>query len=372
MMFETRRWNLPLRTWPTLLLVLATTAAAVESVAPVAAPQTLGTFPACETSAVRWLACAPGADHRCAIVGDNELLGKDEVPAGQPRTNLFGFEQTPDGLLAKQQPMTLVLANAKKIDDIEAIEALDGTLLVFGSHSRKSFKRQCEIDKDRLAFAVLERSGSTLKGTVVLTPPDQWSTMLSDGGCREQLITVASADPAHAMADQICQTIAAAHAAATQTEQDCSRAFNIEGVVALPDTNGVPRVWVGLRSPLVGAKAVLLRLHDLTALRFDAVALVDLGGSGVRDLAYARDALWLLGGPMGDAQTPGTLWRVTASELTNGASPAATRVTSVDPLPPFSEGLTIDDASGEMLVVVDGELGTGTCTTPAQQLRRTL
>jgi hypothetical protein len=328
-----------------------------------AAPKPLGTFPICETSAARVIACDGETAHtRCVIVGDNEIPDR-----------LFVFSVNGDGELTDHRELAFKFAtpDVQKIDDIEALEVGADGVLVFGSHSRKSFKpdadQHCQVDGGRLAFAQLQRHGAELRGTAVKTNKEAWRGLLTAAGCSAQLIATAPGDAAsRALAQQACAAIADADAHAEQDPAACSRAFNIEGVVSVPGPGGAaPRVWVGLRSPVVDGKAVLLRLHDLSRLQFDGIALIALDGFGVRDLAYARGALWVLAGPMADEEVAGSLWSVPADDVTSGAELHGVLAPGIAALPAFAEGLAIDAPSGDAFVIVDGDAGKGSGSPPA-------
>ena len=76
--------------------------------------------------------------------------------------------------------------------------------------------------------------------------------------------------------------------------------MNVEGAVAVPDASGKPRIWLGLRAPLVGKRAVLLRVAPLGAtkqrLTFDDIATIDLGGQGIRELTSSEGWIWGIAG----------------------------------------------------------------------------
>jgi uncharacterized protein DUF3616 len=89
--------------------------------------------------------------------------------------------------------------------------------------------------------------------------------------------------------------------------------FNIEGLAWAPEND----LLIGLRSPLVESKAVILRLKNVTSL-FDRVngptgtepvtieARLDLGGMGIRGMCYdeKEKGYWLIAGIAPDPDTP--------------------------------------------------------------------
>jgi hypothetical protein len=114
---------------------------------------------------------------------------------------------------------------------------------------------------------------------------------------------------------------------------------------------------------------MLLRLTPaLDALRFDGVALMDLGGSGIRELAARDGTLWGIAGPPAHDPGPHEVWRVPLADLAPGArltpGPARVRV------PGSSEGMAFDGAGA--IIVIDGDRGDPTehsCKVPGRQLR---
>jgi len=92
--------------------------------------------------------------------------------------------------------------------------------------------------------------------------------------------------------------------------------------VAVPGpVRGSPtRVWLGLRDPLAGGAAILLRLiPSFDVLRFDGAAFVDLGGRSVRALALREATLWGIAGPehVGGGESS-QIWRTPPSSLAPG------------------------------------------------------
>jgi hypothetical protein len=146
-----------------------------------------------------------------------------------------------------------------------------------------------------------------------------------------------------------------------QVECEQASPFNLEGAVAVQQ-GGRNRVWAGLRSPLVefgnGAnKAVLLGMADSGQFEFNAAALLDLGGRGVRELAESGEWIWGIAGPAQSGNAPFSLWRFRKSELKDGAviTPELVRR-----LPDSSEGLVPD--GDKFWVLTDGGRGKERCT----------
>jgi hypothetical protein len=155
----------------------------------------------------------------------------------------------------------------------------------------------------------------------------------------------------------------------------CDETFNIEGLVAVPEARQPTRVWVGLRSPLLEGKALLLRLDQrLETFAFDAIATIDLGGMGVRELAFSDGWLYGIAGPKGDsADVRFQLWRTRAANVEpwHRIERGDVEILRRD-LPPSSEGLAIDGTRA--VIIVDGKEGEPgqDCETPAEQTIITL
>jgi hypothetical protein len=197
--------------------------------------------------------------------------------------------------------------------------------------------------------------------------------MLRPAGCRSELI-VPQDESARRTAAALCAVIAAAEPLAESSSDACWRSINFEGIAVLPDRSGRERIWFGLRGPVVDRHAVLLRLASTDALRFDALVRLDLGGDGVRDLTFVGDWLWVLAGPSGDVREPGSVWRVPASAIVDGAR---LQPQQMAPVPPYSEALAIETPSGHAFVLIDGDEKTGAghengCPEPARYLTLTL
>jgi len=136
--------------------------------------------------------------------------------------------------------------------------------------------------------------------------------------------------------------------------------LNVEGAFGTADE----RLWLGLRAPLAGGRAVLLRLvPGFAELRFDKVALLDLEGRGIRELALAGDQLIGLAGPTLDADEPFFLFRAAAPAVLSGGEPPV-QILRRDLLP-SSEGLLL--RGGRAYILLDGDAGDGNdrCKVPA-------
>ena len=319
-----------------------------------AVPMVLGEFPLCEGSAAVW----PGGDH--LLVGDNEV-----------RETLFAFSLS-NGRLDPRQSIEHSLGDDVEISDIEALAGLQsGEVVVFGSHSRNT---RCRARGNRRRFL---RGRLTADGFVASS--DGVVRMNKKISCDALFGHISDNKPLLA---SVCERVDAVEQTADKiwdsedSDEDkveaCNEAqpFNAEGAVAISDAAG-EAVWVGLRSPLlppasVGGgndMAILLRMKDLDDYTFDAAALVDLGGTGIRELAVHNGWVFGIAGPAEDSRVDFRLWKVPVGELL----PAATLTpTFIESLPTSAEGLAIVDSTAH--VIIDGDRDDDRCVEPARHL----
>lgn len=338
------------------LRVLATVLTVV-STGSLGAPSALGQHPLCEASAAVIVACPDGRG-QCLLVGDNEW-----------RRSLFLFKIDKGQVQAESQDeVTLNLTENTELSDIEAMTVLpDGRVAVFGSHSRKT---NCEAKKNRRRFGII--------ANLDLASTDLSIVATKRIGCDRIFGSDAKAD---SLVQAVCKEIDAVESRADVIEKgvedetldsaaakgQCNEVlpFNAEGVVNLAST-GDPDIWVGLRAPLLTEHpgdpdrkdlAILLHMKDMKSYGFDGVALLDMGGRGVRNLSLADGWVWMIAGPpqdLADGDTvPFELRRFPADAL---ASSDVIEPELIDAdLPTSSEGLVILD--GQAIVVIDGDDG---------------
>ncbi len=307
----------------------ALAAAALAAAAP-PAPRPLGGPPLCEASA---LAEAPDGS---VLVADNELQDR-----------LFRFALR-DGALV--EPREVPLPPGHRPRDLEALAAgPGGALWLVGSHSRDA-RCQVRAKRARLRWLVSTPAGYAERAFVDGAPVLERAAF-GAGTCLETLFT----DPPPAGAAAVCRALVEALA------RSC-RGLDVEGAVNADDG----RLWLGWRAPLAGGRAVLVRLAEPPlALRFDAVALLDLEGRGVRALARADDALLGLAGPPEDGGGQTGLFSLPLEQLAPGASPTPALLRR--DLPPSAEGLLVRGRRG--VAVVDGARGTPErCEKPSLQV----
>ena len=294
------------------------------------------------------------------------------------KTKSSNTRPTRTGSSRRRKHFEIKLGNAE-VGDIEALVQDETGLLVIGSHSRKSDCTQ-DTKHDRVAVARILRD--PLRAELVASGQG-WEDHLT--GCDSTWLKLEDTQPGSltgSLRRAFCAAIAtaekAADAAAGDKSQCAGDVMNVEGAVAVPDTNGKPRIWLGLRAPLVGNRAVLLRVAPLGAtkqrLTFDDIATIDLGGKGIRELTISAGWIWGIAGCVPDCSEPSHLWRVKADALKSGAAITGVEFVQGGELPPSAEGLVIQSAAKRAIVLVDGDKGEvkGHCATAAQQLTVTL
>lgn len=350
----------------TLWTLLLTVASLVPSTA-VGEPIDLERYPVCEPSAAIEVPCVDDPKVSCIWVGDNEQEDK-----------VFEYAADANGKLMPTKHFEIKLGNAE-VGDIEALVQDEQGLLVIGSHSRKN---DCTKDTkhDRVAVARVLRD--PLRAELVASGQG-WEDRLT--GCDSTWVKLEDTQPgsvASPLRSAFCAAIAAAEKAADAVAGDksqcTSEVMNVEGAVAVPDASSKPRIWLGLRAPLVGNRAVLLRVAPLGAtkqrLTFDDIATIDLGGKGIRELTISAGWLWGIAGCVPDCSEPSHLWRVKADALKSGAAITGVEFVRGGELPSSAEGLVIQSAAKRAIVLVDGDKGDvkGHCAMAAQQLTVTL
>lgn len=318
---------------------------------------TLGGSPVCEASAGLLIAC-PKSRKTCLLVGDNEI-----------RNRLFIYEM--DGAhVAVESRRTLDIGHLLdefdddrgELSDIEALVGLpEGRVLVFGSHSRNTSCRD-RPNRRRLLLARLDAEQHRFSsGTAFEGPPHTCEALLvGDVGDRPLVQKVCAAIE---KAEEAAKAVRRMPKPARRTACERASPLNAEGAMAIPKPGEGAEVWVGLRAPLVDGKAILLRqAAERTQFRFDAAMLLNLGGRGVRALAFSRGWVWGIAGAPLDDVAAFELWRLPISKLRHGADET---VEPIAKLPNASEGLAI--LGNTAIVLMDGEQARGSeqCVRPA-------
>ena len=312
----------------------------------------LGHFPLCEASSALILACPDGKGD-CLIVGDNEQ-----------RNDLFLFHLKDEAVDTRnQKALSLQLSDDDALSDIEAMAPMSAdTILVFGSHSRNT---KCEAKKKRRRFAEVKLSGDGAEVVrQVQSRKIKCDRLFGQISSDNEVLKAAcdAIDRAEEGAKKIEGELENQLLTKKQAKKRCNEIvpFNAEGAVAISAAGGT-EFWLGLRAPLLAEHpsqperkklAMLLRMKGLEAYKFDKVALLDLGGRGIRELSVADDRVWLIAGPAEDKQEPFEL-RSFPKDAINSAEIIEPEL--VKTLPISSEGLAIK--GGLAYVVIDGDKG---------------
>ena len=285
----------------TLVGLLCAGAAGVAAESLTVNPQKLGRFPLCEASA----AISPGGNR--VLVGDNTVPDK-----------LFSFDFE-NGELEPGSVDYLSLGHDVRISDIEALTMLkNGEVMVFGSHSRNS---QCRPKKNRRRFlrGQLTSGGFNASRDRLVTTKQGISCSSLFGYVLPVGQRLAGVCKRLDEVEQAADDIWDAEWSDESKTKKCREAqpFNVEGAVTVTKKDGAEEVWVGLRSPLLpvtsGAgntdMAILMRMRGRDSFKFDAVALVDLGGNGIRGLAFSDGWVFGIAGPSNYREGAFKLWK---------------------------------------------------------------
>jgi hypothetical protein len=351
--------RLPFPTTAIAALVLAWLVPGVAGAdAVVGKPVALERPPVCEPSAALVVPCTGNAATSCAWVGDDEQGGA-----------LFQYAIDADGRLAPAEPFEISLGEAK-VGDVEALAGDASGVLAIGSHGRK---KSCAADAGRATVVRLQGDPPTAETLSGATGFDERKT-----ACETRWIALADDAPATARAlrRDLCAAIAAAENAARPGDaSSCAGAtLDVEGAVTVPDASGNARLWLGLRAPLVQGLAVLLRAAPAKAggkrLGFDGIALVDLRGNGIRELANSPGVIWGIAGTTADGKEKSRLFRLPVDRLQSGSVIGGVELVAGAELPPTAEGLIVEPEARRAIVLVGGAAGAagGACKKAPQQL----
>ncbi len=206
-------------------------------------------------------------------VGDRIIVATDEVEASSGRNALHVYTLgNPHGTTVDLTP---ALGADQREADLEGVARIGDRQFWIGSHSTGS---KGEVQPARhVLFA------TTLRGDTLVPLPGVYRTLLADlaGDARYSGFGLA---------------------AAARRAPETDDGLSIEGLTAVGTT-----LLIGLRSPVIDGKALIIPLRDAPAVvagsaraKFDAPILVDLGGRGIRDMTSLGDVTLILAGPAGN------------------------------------------------------------------------
>ncbi len=208
------------------------------------------------------------------------------------------FEYDPAGRLIGRMALSI------PIEDIEAIAGNEGNLLVVGSHSRNKHGEE-KAGRQKMVHNFNREIHPALSG---------------------------------------CAPCMAAAALAPN-----AGGLNIEGAAYVGG-----HLWLGLRAPLDGTKAILLN-EGPDGNQLQRQVSIDLGGAGVRDLVPYKTGVLIVGGPVDDRGDDHSLWWLETMDATPKKIPVS--------LPPRTEGIALTPDG--IFYVTDGDGKPGKCKTPS-------
>lgn len=254
--------------------------------------------------------------------------------------------------------------------DVEGMSYDDGYLWVVGSHCLKRKKPRDAADtRDRLATVEREANRCFL-GRLPLVPDAAWPGLLEpveDGGSGRRAACLKMTSSGNALTKALAGD---AHLGPFLAIPAKDNGFDVEGLAARGD-----RLFLGLRGPVLRGWAVVLELRvksgkpgRLTLRRMAPEKtryrkhFLDLGGLGIRDLAFDGYDMVILAGPTMDLHGPMAVYRWPQALLAaEGQVITADRLVHVADLPygrdhGHAEGMTIvtdHEVSPGLLVVYD-------------------
>lgn len=292
-------------------------------------------YPVCEPSAALSVSC-PHEVGRCILVADDDVANE-----------LYLFPIV-DGKLDTAARKGLKMG-PHAIDDVEALVDLGaGRVLVVGSHSRK---KTCVQVSERQRMLPVRLESDRLW-------PD--GAMLQSLGISREVFTRNGAAGPSGLLGALWSAVAQGDGLAESAREgrnvsacDAAGSLDIEGAVGVPLPSGQVDVWLGLRKPQVELDgrlwSALVHLEGLQRMRLDQVALIDLQGRGIRELAFDGEWIWGIAAGPEDKRRNFALWRFPVSDL---RPDARLHPEIVRELPDGSEGLAV--AGDRLYVFVDG------------------
>jgi hypothetical protein len=190
--------------------------------------------------------------------------------------------------------------------DLEDAARIGDRIYAIGSHGRN---KNGKLERSRYRFFAMDLSGTS--PGIALSVPGYTSALLD-----QMLLAPYWTTPNAA----VIATLTAASnlgKASDPTLAPLAGGTNIEGLAWLPTAARPSQLLIGFRNPLQDGKAIVVSLLNADAVvagvtaRFGEATLLDLGGLGVRGMAWspAHDAVLLIAGPQTDAAGPFRLFK---------------------------------------------------------------
>jgi len=185
--------------------------------------------------------------------------------------------------------------------DFEDAARIGNRIFVIGSHGRN---KDGELDRARYRFFAMDVGGTS--PNISLTVAGYTMNLLD-----QMLVAANWATPDTAA----IATLNAASNLGKSTDANLAPlagGTNIEGLAWVPTSSRPNQMMIGLRSPMSGGKAIVVSLLNATEViggataQFGEVTLLDLGGLGIRAMAWSplHAAILLIAGPQDDAAGP--------------------------------------------------------------------
>ena len=305
----------------------------------------------------------------CERVGPCLWLGSDETARLERLATTDGRSFADHRAFALGDHVDLPDGPAAEVD-IEGMSYDGGYLWVAGSHCLKRKRpRDAEDARDRLATVELEANRYFL-GRLPLVPDAARPDMLEPAGNDGEALHAAClkmSGRGNALTKALAKD---EHLGLSLAIPSKENGFDVEGLAVRGD-----RLFLGLRGPVLRGWAVVLELRVKSAkpgrLTLRRMApektryrkhFLDLGGLGIRDLAFDGYDLVILAGPTMDVHGPMVVYRWPQALLAaEGQVIAADRLAHVADLPfghdqGKAEGMTIvadHEVSPGLLVVYD-------------------
>jgi Protein of unknown function (DUF3616) len=181
--------------------------------------------------------------------------------------------------------------------DLEDLARIGNRVFITTSHGRKS---SGALDRTRYRLGVFDVAG--IAPAVTLVPVG------SSGQLLDRMLVAANWDTPN---QTVITALVASSKLGTTTDANLAPELagtNIEGLA----TDGTGKLLVGFRNPRPGNKAIVVQVPNpdavLTGARFGGAAELDLGGLGIRALAYSpvHQAVLIVAG----SHAPSTVWKL--------------------------------------------------------------
>ncbi|WP_437281599.1 DUF3616 domain-containing protein [Sorangium sp. So ce375] len=190
--------------------------------------------------------------------------------------------------------------------DIEGAARVGNRVYVITSHARD---KKGNLERPRYKFFAIDLAGSV--PSLSMTVAGVYSNLLAD------MLDASNWASPNASVISLLNSRSQLSTGTVASLAPKRQGTNIEGLAALPVGGRAGRLVIGFRNPQSSAQAILVTLLNPDAVIGGAKAqlgeayLLDLGGKGVRDLAWsaAHNALLVLSGPHDETNGPFALWK---------------------------------------------------------------